>query len=257
MARLEDKVALITGSGAGMGRETALLFAKEGATIIVSDINTADGEAVKDEIIQNGGKASFYELNVAKEENVKAVIEDIAATHGKLDILVNNAGVTGVDKQTHELEEKDIDLVFSVDVKGVMFCTKYAVQQMKKQGQGSIVNFSSIYGLVGSDELTAYALAKGAVTTNLTRQDAISYGPDHIRLNSVHPGTILTPLVKELGSRGEGGLDAYKEKMGAKHPIGFLGEPIDVAYAVLSLSSDEARFVTGAHLAVDGGYTAK
>lgn len=140
--------------------------------------------------------------------------------------------------------------------KGVFFCTKHAVPLLRENGGGSIINFSSILGLVGTDELTPYAAAKGDVT-NMTRQDAISFGKDHIRVNSVHPGTILTPLVKKLDAETEGGLEAYTAKMSERHPIGYLGEPVDGANAVLFLASDEARFITGAALTVDGGYTAR
>lgn len=256
MNRLQDKVAIITGAAAGMGRETAKLFAAEGASVAVTDLKQEDVDAVVAEITEAGETARGYVMNVAKESDVQQVIDSVATDFGKLDILINNAGITGVNKQTDTVTEDEWDAVFAVDVKGVFFCTKHAIPHFRANGRGSVVNFSSIYGLVGADELTPYAAAKGAVT-NMTRQDAISFGPDHIRVNSVHPGTILTPLVKELGSRGEDGLDAYKAHMSAKHPIGYLGEPIDVAYAVLFLASDEARFITGAHLTVDGGYTAQ
>jgi len=164
--------------------------------------------------------------------------------------------VTGVDKPTHEVTEAEWDAVFDVDVKGVFFCTKHAVPYMKQNGKGSIVNLSSIYGLVGSPELAPYHAAKGAVTL-MTRKDAVTYGKDNIRVNSVHPGTIMTPLVEELGSRMEGGLPAYEKMMAARHPIGHTGKPEDVAYGVLYLASDESSFTTGAQLAIDGGYTAQ
>ena len=238
-----------------MGRATSILFAKEGAAVAVADINEEDGRETVRLIESDGGKAQFWKLNVSKEEEVRSVFTDIERAFGKIDILVNNAGVTGVDKPTHEVTEQEWDAVFAVDVKGVFFCTKYAVPVMLKNGKGSIVNMSSIYGLVGSHELTPYHAAKGAVTI-MTKKDAVTYGKQGIRVNSIHPGTILTPLVKELGSRMEGGLGAYLKLMSEKHPIGHAGEPEDVAAAILFLASDEARFITGAALAVDGGYTA-
>ena len=255
MNRVEGKVAIITGAGAGMGRADALLFAREGATVAVTDLNEVDGRETVRQIEAEGGKAGFWKVNVSDESSVATAFADIEQTFGTIDILVNNAGITGVDKPTHEVTEAEWDAVFAVDVKGVFFCTKHAIPVMLKHGRGAIVNMSSIYGLVGSDELTPYHAAKGAVTI-MTKKDAVAYGTYGIRVNSIHPGSILTPLVKELASRGPGGLDGYLDKMRPKHPIGHLGEPEDVAAAVLFLASDEARFITGAALVVDGGYTA-
>ncbi len=255
MNRLKDKVAIVTGAGAGMGKETSILFAKEGAAVAVFEINEANGEETVNEIINFGGKAKFWKVDVSNEENVKNAINEVKNTFGKIDILINNAGITGVDKKTHELTAKEWDEVFNVDVKGVFFCTKYAVPHMMENKSGSIVNLSSIYGTLGSHELTPYHAAKGAVFA-MTKQDALSYAKNNIRVNSIHPGTIMTPLVKELGSRMEGGLEAYNKIMSEKHPIGHAGEPIDVAYGCLYLASDEAKFVTGANLYIDGGYSA-
>lgn len=207
------------------------------------------------QITENGGVAKFYKVDVSNEENVKEAVDDVVKSFGKIDILINNAGITGVDKRTHELTIDEWDQVFNVDVKGVFFCTKYVVPYMIKNGQGSIVNLSSIYGTLGSHELTPYHAAKGAVLA-MTKQDALNYAKDNIRVNSIHPGTIMTPLVKELGSRMEGGLEAYNKLMSEKHPIVHAGEPIDVSYGCLYLASDEAKFVTSAALYIDGGYSA-
>jgi len=255
MKRVDGKVAIVTGSGAGMGRATAILFAREGAKVAVTDVNEADGRETVRLITEAGGTARFWRLNVSVEAEVAQVFAEVEEMYGSIDVLVNNAGVTGVDKPTHLVTEQEWDAVFAVDVKGVFFCTKYAVPAMLRAGKGAIVNMSSVYGLVGSHELAPYHAAKGAVTL-MTKKDAVTYGRQGIRVNSIHPGTILTPLVKELGSRMDGGLDAYLELMSAKHPIGHAGEPEDVAAAILFLASDEARFITGASLAVDGGYTA-
>ena len=256
MDRLKGKVAIVTGAGAGMGRETSILFAKEGARVALFDINEQDGLNVIEEIRQLGGIAKFWKVDVSNEENVKQAITEVKKDCGKIDILINNAGIVGVDKKTHELTNDEWDQVFNVDVKGVFYCSKHVIPHMLENKAGSIVNLSSIYGTLGSHELTPYHAAKGAVYA-MTKQDAITYAKDNIRVNSIHPGTIMTPLVKELGSRMEGGLPAYEKLMGEKHPIGHAGEPIDVAYGCLYLASDESKFVTGEDLYIDGGYSAQ
>ena len=196
MNRLENKVAIVTGAGNGIGQATAILFAKEGAAVAVLDTKEADGLETVRQIEAAGGKAKFWPLNVSKEADVEVVFADVAKTFGKIDILINNAGITGADKSTHEVTEAEWDAVFAVDVKGVFFCTKHALPYMKKLGKGSIVNVSSIYGLIGSKgDLSPYHAAKGAVTL-MTRQDAVTYAPDNIRVNSVHPGMCLTPMVE-------------------------------------------------------------
>jgi len=255
MSRLTDKVAIVTGSGKGMGRAMATLFAAQGAAVAVTDVSESDGLETVRLIEEQGGRAAFWRLDVSDEAEVSSVFEQVTATFGKLDTLVNNAGISGVDKPTHEVTEAEWDAVFAVDVKGVFFCTKHAIGHLRANGGGSIVNISSIYGLVGSHEMAPYHAAKGAVTI-MTKKDAVTYGRDGIRVNSVHPGTILTPFVRELAERSEGGLRGYLDIMEPKHPIGHVGEPEDVANAVLFLASDEARFVHGAALVVDGGYTA-
>lgn len=256
MNRLDGKIAVITGAAAGMGRVQAQLFANEGAQVAVLDVNEPEGQQTVDAIRADGGNAQFWKVDVSVEIEVDSVVSSIAAEFGGIDVLVNNAGVTGVDKPTHEIVEQDLDLVLSVDVKGVFFMTKHVIPHLQRSGGGSIVNFASIYGLVGSQELTPYHAAKGAIVA-LTKQDAVTYGSSNIRVNAVAPGTILTPLVKELGSRGPDGLDGYTQLMGAKHPIGRVGTPEEVAAATLFLASDEGSFITGAILPVDGGYTAQ
>jgi NAD(P)-dependent dehydrogenase (short-subunit alcohol dehydrogenase family) len=255
-SRLEGKVALITGAASGMGRATAELFAQEGATVAVTDFNPDLGRETVDAITAAGGRARFWQMDVSKEASVKTVTAEVVAEFGKLDVLVNCAGIIGVDKPTHEITESEWDAVFAVDVKGVFFGTKYAVPHMISAGGGSIINFSSIYGLIGNDEFTAYHVAKGAVTMQ-SRQDAASYGKYNIRVNSVHPSTVLTPLVEGIANAYEGGMPAYEAKMTANQSIRRLGRPIDVAYAVVYLASDESTWVTGVNLALDGGYTAR
>ncbi len=255
-ARLEGKVALITGAASGMGRSTAELFAAEGATVAVTDFNAELGQATAEAVTAGGGHARFWQMDVSSEASVQRVTNAAVAAFGKLDILVNCAGIIGVDKPTHEITEAEWDSLFAVDVKGVFFATKHAVPHLIQNGGGSIVNFSSIYGLIGNDEFTAYHVAKGAVTMQ-TRQDAASYGKYNIRVNSVHPSTVLTPLVEGIANEFDGGLPAYEKMMTANQSIRRLGRPEDVAYAVLYLASDESTWVTGVNLPLDGGYTAR
>ena len=254
--RLEGKIALITGGASGMGRATAELFAAEGASVAVTDFNAALGEETVASITAEGGTARFWEMDVSKEASVSEVVSAAVEAFGGLDILINCAGIIGVDKPTHEVTEEEWDALFAVDVKGVFFATKHAVPHLIERGGGSIVNFSSIYGLIGNDEFTPYHVAKGAVTMQ-TKQDAASYGRYNIRVNSVNPSTVLTPLVEGIAAEYPGGIAAYEEMMTANQSIRRLGRPIDVAYGVLYLASDESTWVTGVNLPLDGGYVAR
>lgn len=256
MNRLTGKIAVITGAASGMGATTAELFAAEGATVIATDLNAELGQGVVDGIRAAGGVAQFHAMNVADEGDVARVYAAVGAEHGTIDVLVNCAGIIGVDKPTHELSEGEWDALFAVDVKGVFFSTKHALPYMIAQRSGSIVNFSSIYGLTGNDEFTAYHVAKGAVTMQ-TKQDAAVYGQYNIRVNSVHPSTVLTPLVEGIANAFPGGLAEYEKVNTTTQSIRRLGLPIDVAYAVLYLASDESTWVTGVNLPIDGGFMAR
>lgn len=253
MNRLDGKVAVITGAASGMGAATAELFAAEGATVVLTDLNEKAGEAVAAGIRGSGGAASFHTMNVASEESVASVYTAVGEQFGTIDVLINCAGIIGVDKPTHELDESDWDNLFAIDVKGVFFSTKHALPFMIAQRAGSIINFSSIYGLTGNDEFTAYHVAKGAVTMQ-TKQDAAVYGKYNIRVNSVHPSTVLTPLVEGIANAFPGGLAEYEKVNTTTQSIRRLGQPIDVAYAVLFLASDESTWVTGVNLPIDGGF---
>lgn len=256
MGRLDNKIALITGAAMGMGQATAELFAAEGARVAVTDFNEDAGREAVEAITAKGGDAVFYLLNVADEKQVASVAAQVVERWGTIDVLVNCAGVIGPDKQTHEVTEEEWDALFAIDVKGVFFTTKHVVPHMIAQRSGSIINFSSIYGLVGNDEFSPYHVAKGAVSM-LTKQDAASYGRHNIRVNSVNPSTVLTPLVEGIASQFEGGLPAYEKHMTSNQSIRRLGKPDDVAYAVLFLASDESTWITGVNLPIDGGYTAR
>ncbi len=252
MERLKDKVVVVTGGALGIGKETCLLLAKEGAKVAVTDILDREGEKLIGEIKKAGGEAKFWHLNVAAESEVEKVYAEVVREFGKLDSTVNNAGISGVNKPTHELTEAEWDQVMDINVKGVFFCTKHAIPHMKKAGGGSIVNLSSIYGIIGAGDIPHYHASKGAVRL-MTKNDALIYAPDKIRVNSVHPGFIWTPLVEEFGKD----VPNFRENLDSLHPIGHVGEPLDIAYGIVYLVSDESKFVTGSELVIDGGYTAK
>lgn len=256
MGRLSGKVAVITGAGSGMGRVTSELFAQEGATVAVTDLSVERGKETVAAIEEAGGRAQFWQVDVSQEAGVAQAYQEIGWEFGTVDVLVNCAGVIGVDKPTHELSEAEWDSLFDIDVKGVFFSTKHALPYMIAQNSGSIVNFSSIYGLTGNDEFTAYHVAKGAVTM-MTKQDAATYGKYNIRVNSVHPSTVLTPLVQGIAKSFPGGLPEYEKVNTANQSIRRLGQPLDVAYGVLYFASDESSWVTGVNLPIDGGFMAR
>jgi len=252
MKRVENKVVIVTGGALGIGRETCLLLAKEGAKVAVTDVLVKEGQELIKEINLSGGVAKFWHLDVTDEKEVEKVYAEVVKEFGKLNAMVNNAGIAGVDKPTHEITEKEWDTVMNVNVKGVFFCTKHAIPYMQKSGNGSIVNLSSIYGLVGAGDIPPYHASKGAVRL-MSKNDALIYAKDNIRVNSVHPGFIWTPLVEELGKKNPG----FRKQLDNLHPIGHVGESIDIAYGILYLVSDESKFVTGSELVIDGGYTCK
>ena len=254
MGRVAGKVAIVTGAASGLGKATALLLAKEGAKTVVSDINEADGRKVAAEIKREGGEAIFVKHDVTSESSWSSVIEKTLAGFGKLDILVNNAGVQ-IIKEIEKLTLEEWRWLMSVNLDGVFLGTKYAVGAMKKGGGGSIINMSSAAGIIGTvDKTSAYCASKGAVRlfTKAAALECSKAGLNYnIRVNSVHPGVIETPLVLKMEQD-----PAVWETLHKVHPIGFLGQPIDVAYGVLYLASDESRLVTGAELVIDGGWTA-
>lgn len=252
MKRTANKVVIVTGGALGIGRETCLLLAKEGAKVAITDVLDKEGKTLAEEINNAGGIAKFWHLDVSKESEVQKVYAAVVEEFGKLDATVNNAGIAGADKPTHELTEEEWDDVMNVNVKGVFFCTKHAIPYLKKAGAGSIVNLSSIYGIVGAGDIPPYHASKGAVRL-MSKNDALIYAKDKIRVNSVHPGFIWTPLVEELGKKDP----QFRTKLDSLHPLGHVGESIDIAYGILYLVSDESKFVTGSELVIDGGYTSK
>jgi NAD(P)-dependent dehydrogenase (short-subunit alcohol dehydrogenase family) len=255
MDRLKGKVAAITGAALGLGRATAIRMAEEGAAVAVLDMLEREGAALAAELEGRGFKARFWRCDVTSETEVARVIAEAAAHFGRLDVLVNNAGVSGANKPTHEVTEAEWDWVQAVNVKGVFFCTKHAIPHLKRAGGGSIINLSSIYGLVGAPDAPPYHASKGAVRL-MSKTDAMIYAPDKIRVNSIHPGFIWTPMVQHHLEGGEVTVEEARANVAALHPLGHIGEPDDIAWGAVYLASDESRFVTGSELVIDGGYTA-
>jgi len=256
MRGLNGKVCLVTGGGDGIGAATCMRLAEEGAKVAVTDIRDEDGQKVAQEIQANGGDARFWHLDVTDESAVRSVFADVKDYWGRFDVLVNNAGIAGVDKPTHEVAAEEWDKVMAVNVDGVFFCTKHAIPLMREAGAGSIINLSSIYGIVGAPDIPPYHASKGAVR-EMTKTDAVMYAKEKIRVNSVHPGFIWTPLVEDLAKRSGQGVEDFRAALDKRHPIGHVGKPQDIAAGIAYLASDDAGFVTGAELVIDGGYVAQ
>ena len=250
MPRLQGKVALISGGARGQGACEGRLFAQEGAKVVLTDILDEEGEAVAAEIRQQGGDAIYVRLDVTQEQQWQDVIQATVDRYGKLDVLVNNAGIFPmfrVEETTVELWEQVMD----INVTGVFLGTKHAIPAMRAAGGGSIINISSVAGLVGGSRAAAYSASKGAVRI-LTKGTAVQYAADGIRANSVHPGIIVTQMTEELLSD-----ESAREQRLTGTPIGRFGTVDDVAYGVLFLASDESSYVTGSELVIDGGSTAQ
>lgn len=256
MNRVDGKVAIVTGGALGIGRAACILLAREGAKVAVTDIDDADGQHVAEEIQALGGTARYWHLDTSNEAEVESAFSNIAEAFGSIDVLVNNAGIAGINKPTHEVTEAEWQEVMDVNVKGVFLCTKHAIPFMQKAGGGSIINMSSIYGLIGAADLPPYHASKGAVRL-MTKNDALLYAKDRIRVNSIHPGFIWTPLVAQLAKDSSDDVEAFRASLDARHPLGHVGEPDDIGYGVVYLASEESKFLTGSELVIDGGYTAQ
>jgi NAD(P)-dependent dehydrogenase (short-subunit alcohol dehydrogenase family) len=256
MNRLKEKVVIITGAALGIGRAVSCLLARQGALVAVTDLQDDAGRELVEQIKKDGGCATYWHLDVSCEDAVREVFTAIKQQFGRIDVLVNNAGIAGVDKPTDQITEAEWDKVMAINVKGVFLCTKHVIPAMREAGGGSIINLSSIYGLVGAPDLPAYHASKGAVGM-MTKTDALLYAKEKIRVNSVHPGFIWTPLVEALGENSPEGVVSFRQHLDSLHPIGHVGEPDDVAYGILYLASDESKFVTGSELVIDGGYTSQ
>jgi len=244
LERLRDKVAIVTGGGSGIGEGIAQVFAREGARIVVADVDSGTGEAVSDAIRAEGGHAFFVKVDVRQEAEVKALVDRTVATYGGLDVLVNNAGV-GIGKTAEDTSEEEWDRILDINVKGAYLTTKYSVPYLRARGGGSIINIGSLFALRGGPSYAAYHASKGAVR-QLTKSTALALASDRIRVNVLHPGLIRTPA----SSRDANAQAFAAASMG---PMRRWGEPQEIAHGCVFLASDEASFITGIDLPIDGG----
>lgn len=256
MDRVKGKVAIVTGGAMGIGQACAELLAAEGAAVVVADREREAGQKVVDALLKTGRRALFVEQDVSSEDDWRRVVAETLAAFGRLDIVVNNAGVGWFGDVEHSTLD-DLHKLFAVNVDGVFLGIQQAIPAMREAGGGSIINLSSIEGLVGDPGLAAYNASKGAVRL-LTKSAALycAKGGSGIRVNSVHPGYIWTPMVQHAVD-ASGHPDEMRKEIEALHPVGHLGTPMDIAWGVLYLASDESAFVTGTELVIDGGYTAQ
>jgi cyclopentanol dehydrogenase len=249
--RLKGKVALITGGARGMGAVEARMFAKEGARLAVTDILDKEGAALERELLSGGHDVMYLHLDVVKAQDWRKAIDAIEKRFGRLDILVNNAGIRGEMKDLVNITEEDYDRVMAINAKGTFLGMKHAIPVMRQAGGGAIVNISSLVGIIGSrGRNAAYDASKGA-TRVMTKTAAITYAKDNIRVNSIHPGPVDTPMTEESYRNPED-----RARTERRIPLGVIGQPEDVAYAVLFLASDESSYMTGAEIVVDGGMMA-
>lgn len=249
---MENKVALVTGAGSGIGRASARAFAREGAKVVAADIATEGGEETVRLIKEAGGEAIFVRTDIARADDVKALINRAIETYHRLDCAHNNAGIEGVVAPTADYPVAMWNRVLAINLKGPWLCMKYEIPQMLKQGGGSIVNTASTLGLAGIQGLAAYAASKGGVI-GMTRVAAVEYATSNIRINALMPGVTRTPMMdRQMGENAH----LAEQQYISLHPIGRLGRPQELAEAVVWLCSDAASFVVGHAMAVDGGYLA-
>jgi NAD(P)-dependent dehydrogenase (short-subunit alcohol dehydrogenase family) len=251
--RLANKIIIITGSGSGIGRSSALLFAKEGATVVVNDLDTINGTKTVNEIQAAGGSSVFIQADVTNPEAVKAMVDQVIAQYGRVDVLFNNAGISGVGA-LHEVEPETWDRVMNVNIRGVYLPSKYVISHMMERKEGVIINMSSCIAEIGLARRAAYSASKGAILA-LTKSMQVDYASYNIRVNAILPGTILTPFVENYLKTSYDDPEIAIEALKRRQLSGEMGKPEDVAFAALFLASDESRFMMGSPLYIDGGAT--
>lgn len=246
--KLQNKTAIITGAGSGIGEGIANLFAKEGARVVVANRRVENGERVVSEIKNSGGQAVFIQTDVSKWEDWENLSKKTIEIYGGIDILVNNAGVVKFSP-LHQTSDEDWDYILNINLKGAFYGMKAVIPQMLKQGKGKIINISSIAGLVGFDKLSAYCASKGGIIA-LTREAGLEYAKDNININCIAPGVIVSEMTRGL-------LDDEKTKQGflINIPLGRIGQPNDIGYCALYLASDDSNYITGQVFVIDGGWT--
>ncbi|MGO4348624.1 SDR family NAD(P)-dependent oxidoreductase [Paenibacillus sp. MCAF9] len=249
--RLADKIVLITGSGSGIGRSSALLFAKEGAFVVVNDLNADKGKETVEDINSLGGRASFVYADVTDPDSVQSMVSETIAAHGRIDVLFNNAGISGVGA-LHEVEPDDWDRVIRVNIRGVYLPSKYVLPHMMERASGTIINMSSCIAEMGLANRASYAATKGAVLA-LTKSMQVDYAKYNIRVNALLPGTIMTPFVENYLRTSYEDPEAAIASLKSRQLSNELGRPEDVAKAALFLASDESSFMMGSPLYIDGG----
>ena len=248
MKSFENKVVIVTGASSGIGLATAKAFAREGAKVVISDINEQAGEETVKDIINENGEATFIKCDVSSEEDVKNLVDSTIKKYGRLDCAYNNAGIEGTPNSTTECSVSNWDKTINTNLKGVWLCMKYEIPAMLKNGKGSIVNCSSIAGLVGFETIPAYVASKHGVI-GLTETASLEFAKQNIRVNAVCPGVIHTPMLERFTQGDE-------EQMAQQDPMGRVGKPEEIADSVLWLCSDKSSYVTGQAIAIDGGWVA-
>jgi NAD(P)-dependent dehydrogenase (short-subunit alcohol dehydrogenase family) len=248
MKSFENKVVIVTGASSGIGLATAKAFAREGAKVVISDINEQAGEETVKDIINENGEATFIKCDVSSEVDVKNLVDSTIKKYGRLDCAYNNAGIEGTPNSTTECSVSSWDKTINTNLKGVWLCMKYEIPAMLKNGKGTIVNCSSIAGLVGFETIPAYVASKHGVI-GLTETASLEFAKQNIRVNAVCPGVIHTPMLERFTQGDE-------EQMAQQDPMGRVGKPEEIADSVLWLCSDKSSYVTGQAIAIDGGWVA-